>query len=184
MALTEETFQSTLAAAQSGAEWAWATLYSELAGPVTGYLASRGASEPEDTTSEVFLQIARNMHGFTGELSSFRSWVFVIAHRRLIDDRRARIRRPELTELQPEAMVGGRDAEDEAIDRLVTSELRRAFDQLTPQQRDVLSLRIIAGLTLAETAEVLGKKVGAVKTMQHRALGSLQQKIDLKGVTL
>lgn len=69
MALTEETFQSTLEEARSGAEWAWASLYTELAGPVTGYLASRGASEPEDTTSEVFLQVARNIQGFVGGLA-------------------------------------------------------------------------------------------------------------------
>lgn len=81
-------------------------------------------------------------------------------------------------------MPGIRNAEDEAMDRLVTSELLLAFDHLTPQQRDVLSLRIIAGLTLTETAEVLGKNVGAVKTTQHRALANLQQKIELKDVTL
>ena len=104
-------FDIVLAAAKAGAEWAWGVLFRSLAGPVTGYLASRGASDPEDLTSEAFLQIARNIHSFDGSESAFRSWVFVIAHRRLID---SRVRRGELVpvvvdgaaKLEADALVG------------------------------------------------------------------------------
>ena len=89
-------FEPALGAAKSGAEWAWALLYRDLAGPVTGYLASRGAPEPEDLAAETFLQVARNIQSFEGGEEAFRSWVFVIAHRRLLDVRRKRGRSPEL----------------------------------------------------------------------------------------
>ncbi len=56
-----EDFESALKAAKAGAEWAWAALYRDLAGPVTGYLASRGAPEPDDLAAETFLQVARNI---------------------------------------------------------------------------------------------------------------------------
>lgn len=181
-----ESFDDVLAAAKTGAEWAWAALYRSLAGQVTGYLGSRGASDPEDLTSEAFLNVARAIHGFEGDEPSFRSWVFVIAHRRLIDDRRAVSRRPNsigrVTVSNREPLGG--NVETEAVDRLVTDELRAAFEHLTEGQRDVLGLRIIAGLSLEETAQVVGRSVGAIKALQRRALESLREKMDSEGVTL
>lgn len=184
MPMGEEAFSSMLRGAKEGAEWAWAALYRDLAGPVTGYLASRGAAEPEDLTSDVFLKVARNIHSFTGDESSFRSWVFVTAHRRLIDERRALSRRPVIGFLAGSLSSDPTgDVESEALENLATGELQAAFESLTEAQRDVLSLRIIAGLTLAETARVLGKRTGAVKALQRRALAALRGELDLENVT-
>ena len=177
-------FEGALGAAKAGDEWAWALIYRDLAGPVTGYLASRGAREPDDLAAETFLQVARNIQSFDGSESAFRSWVFVIAHRRLIDMRRAQARRPETTSMSSEGaeQVGG-DVEGEAIDQLVTAEMTAAFQRLTEDQRDVLALRIIANLTLEETATVVGKRIGAVKAIQRRALLALKGHLDVEGVT-
>jgi RNA polymerase sigma-70 factor (ECF subfamily) len=177
-------FEATLEAAKAGAESAWAALYRDLAGSVIGYLASRGAREPEDLASETFLQIARNIQGFVGGEAAFRSWVFVIAHRRLIDSRRAQGRRPPTAPLAVhEYNHSGGDVEDEALDRLVTVELRVAFEKLTEIQRDVLLLRIIGHLTLEETADAVGKRVGAVKAAQRRGLLALREHLDLERVS-
>ncbi len=176
-------FETRLRAAKRGAEWAWAAIYRDLAGVVSGYLANRGAAEPEDLTSETFLQIARNISTFEGDESAFRSWVFVIAHRRLIDSRRARQRRPETVNLSiPAGGVGG-NVEEEALNRLTTVELQSAFEKLSESQRDVLALRIISQLTLKETATALGKRVGAVKAAQRRGLLALSEHLDVGGVT-
>ena len=185
MSLGHESFESVLMAAKAGAEWAWASLFREYSGPVTGYLASRGAKEPEDLASEIFIKVANAIHTFDGDESSFRSWIFVIAHRRLIDERRSHGRKPDFTELPPDYSPNGAagNVETEALDLLVTDELKDAFEVLTEGQRDVLALRMIAGLTLAETAEMIGKKVGAVKQLQRRALEALQQEIDIQNVT-
>ncbi len=179
-----QAFEGVLDAAKQGAEWAWASLYRDLAGPVTGYLAARGAREPEDLAAETFLQVARNVHSFEGDEAAFRSWVFVIAHRRLIDLRRSQARRPTTVSMPDDGpgVLGG-DVEHEAIGHLVTAELRDAFRRLTDDQRDVLSLRIIANLTLEETANVVGKRVGAVKAIQRRALIALRNHVDLEGVS-
>jgi RNA polymerase sigma factor (sigma-70 family) len=176
-------FATRLRAAKNGAEWAWAAIYRDLAGPVAGYLANRGAAEPDDLTSETFLQVARNISTFEGDESAFRSWVFVIAHRRLIDSRRARQRRPETVDLSVPAGGAGGNVEDEALNRLTTVELQSAFEKLSESQRDVLALRIIGQLTLEETASVLGKRVGAVKAAQRRGLLALSEHLDLDGVT-
>jgi RNA polymerase sigma-70 factor (ECF subfamily) len=177
-------FEPALTAAKSGAEWAWATLYRELAGPVTGYLASRGAPEPEDLAAETFLQVARNIQNFEGGEDAFRSWVFVIAHRRLIDIRRKRGRSPELTPLFDDDHHPGGDVENEAIDRLATDDLRQALEMLTEDQRDVLSLRVIGNLSLEETAQVVGKRVGAVKALQRRGLIALRDHLEQNRVSI
>ena len=176
-------FELALGAAKSGSEWAWALLYRDLAGPVTGYLASRGAPEPEDLASETFLQVARNIQNFEGGEEAFRSWVFVIAHRRLIDVRRKRGRSLDTTPLSDDDRSGG-DVEGEALDRLATDDLRRALEVLTEDQRDVLSLRVIGNLTLEETAEAMGKRVGAVKALQRRGLIALREHLEQDRVSL
>ena len=182
----EAEFQSVLEAARAGADWAWAQIYRDLAGPVTGYLRSRGAREPEDLTNEAFLRAARGVKHFTGDAASFRSWVFVIAHRQLIDERRYHGRRPDFTDLDAVgiSLDADGDVETEAIEVLVTAEIVEAFHTLTAGQRDVLALRIIAGLSLQETAQVMGKRTGAVKAMQHRALEALKRVFDEENVTL
>lgn len=181
---SREDFSTRLDAAKSGRDWAWADLYRDLAGPVTGYLASRGATDAEDLASETFLQVARNIHSFDGDETSFRSWVFVIAHRRLLDSRRSKKRRPETTawtEATPDSTGG--DVEEEALAGLISEEMQHAFEQLTDIQGDVLALRILGRLTLEETAQILGKRVGAIKAAQRRGLIALHEKLDLKGVT-
>ena len=184
MSLGDESFARILDAAKSGAEWAWSSLYREYWGPVMGYLRSRGAVDPDDLAGEVLLKIARGIQRFEGGETSFRSWVFVIAHRSLIDDRRRASRRPETTEWRPGVGEVGGDVEQEALDQLATGELLEALESLTVAQRDVLSLRLVAGLTVDQVAEVVGKRPGAVKALQRRALASLQKVIDVSGVTL
>jgi RNA polymerase sigma-70 factor, ECF subfamily len=181
----DEAFESVLEACKAGAEWAWAAVYRDLAGPVTGYLTSRSSAEPEDTASEVFLKVARNIGTFTGDESAFRSWIFVIAHRTMLDERRNRGRRPSTTDthLESEGAGEGGNVESEAVDQLVADELMAAFEQLSGSQRDVLALRIIAGLTVEQSAEVMGKSEGAIKALQRRALAALQRIIDLEGVS-
>ncbi len=79
-------FQALLSAARTGADWAWATVYREYSPAVLRYLRGRGAREAEDLLGEVFLQIVRNLAGFDGSERDFRTWVFMIAHNRLVDE--------------------------------------------------------------------------------------------------
>ena len=180
-----ESFPQVLAAARCGADWAWASVYRDLAPMVHGYLRGLGAIDPEDRTGEVFLQVVRDLSGFDGDERAFRSWVFVIAHRRLLDDRRRRARRPveptdELARL--DTPVG--DAEGEALRSMATDRVQRIIDTLAPDQRDVLLLRLVGGLTIAEVAQAVGKSVGAVKALQRRGLAGIQREISRQGVPL
>jgi RNA polymerase sigma-70 factor (ECF subfamily) len=182
---TETSYDSRIEAAKDGAEWAWAAIYEELSGPVTGYLRNRGAADPEDLSSEVFLQVARDIHRFDGDETKFRSWVFVIAHRRLIDERRFLARRPdEIDNLGDGIDFAGGDVEEEVMAHLSDAKLQEILETLTEDQRHVLALRIIGDLTLEETALVLHKRVSAIKALQRRALGAVKASLEKGRVTL
>ena len=180
----DEAFASILEAARAGAEWAWSRLYRDLAGPVLGYMRGRGAADPDDLLGEVFLQVARNIGTFEGGERAFRSWVFTVAHHRVIDERRYRNRRPVVLEGDPQpAMVAG-DVEQEALEHLGTDRVVALLEHLSPDQREVLLLRIVGDLTIDEVARVVGKRPGAVKALQRRGLETLRRRIGEKGVPL
>lgn len=177
---TDSSSSHRLEAARHGESWAWESLYRELIGPVTGYLRSRGARDADDVAAEVFLSVAKGIERFQGSEGSFRSWVFVIAHRRLIDERRTLRRRPSITDHldgRIEIELGG-DVEEEAFANLNQAWMKEIFEELTEDQREVLALRVIADLSLDDTAAVMGRGVGAVKALQRRALESARTMIE------
>ena len=91
-------------------------------------------------------------------------------------------RRPPvaMAEVSEEAATG--DVESEALDALSDERLHRLLSILSDDQRQVLLLRIVADLPLEEAADALGKTVGAVKSLQHRALASLRRSLEQEGV--
>ena len=180
-----ESFESVLAAARVGADWAWRLIYEDTAPGLFAYLSFRGASDPDGLVGDVFLAAAKGIGSFEGSEEGFRSWLFSIAHARLVDERRTRDRRRTLPAESSEFadIPDGSDVEDVALARIGSDRVAELLSMLTPAQRDVLALRIIADLSLEDTASILGKRVGAVKVLQHRALNRLR-KLANEGVTL
>lgn len=173
-------FEDVLRAARDGDEDTWAALYQDLAPPVLGYLRARGAPDAEDLLGEVWIRVVRHIDRFEGDASGFRSWVFTIAHRRLIDVRRARLRRPE--DLSPssdlEPALPPTEAEPEALATLGTEEVVALLGRLTEDQREVLLLRLVGGLQLGEVAEVTGRPRQAVKSLQKRGIEHLRRLVQ------
>jgi len=177
-----ESFDPALVAARQGEAWAWTSLYQDLAGQVRGYLAGRGAADPDDLASETFLQVARGIGSFQGGEAEFRSWVFVIAHRRLIDERRAASRGPTVVS-GPDAdsvlhAMPAESAEDVAMEGHRSVEFSAQLASLTDDQRDVLMLRVIGDFSVRDTAGILGKSEGAIKVLQHRAIAALRKSLS------
>lgn len=143
-----------------------------LAPAVLGYLRAQRAPEAEDILGEVFLQVARDIGRFEGDGDALRRWVFSIAHNRLLDAIRRQARRPQVTgRAVPDSAA--RPAPDPLDPALVA-----ALDHLTAEQREVVVLRFVADLPLADVAQITRRRVGAVKAMQHRALDTLAQLLD------
>ena len=177
-------FPDIVGAARDGDPAALEALYRELAPAVLGYLRAQGSRNPEDLASETFVGVVRALPRFRGDERDLRSWVFSIAHRRLIDERRALLRRREEpidAANLPQAPMG--DVEEEAIAAVGTRWAHEAVSRLTGDQRDVILLRVLADLSVEDVARILDKRVGAVKSLQRRALLSLARQIDREGVS-
>ena len=172
---------SVLAAAVAGAGWAFERIYGLLAPAVHGYLRSQGVDDPAGATNDVFLRVFRGIGRFDGTPTAFRSWVFTIAHHLVVDRRRFASRRPRemAAERLPEPVPEhGRHPEDLVIARDGLDRLLGVLDLLTEDQRDVLSLRFVADLSLEEVAAAQGRTVGSVKALQHRALASVRRILE------
>jgi RNA polymerase sigma-70 factor (ECF subfamily) len=141
------------------------------------YVRGRGLRDAEDVATQVWIDAARNLPRFSGDASDFRRWLFTIAHRRLVDERRRQAR--WLTP-PPTASSGtsspGADVGFEEADGLV-----RALElvaRLPEQMRDVVLLRVVADLSVAETASVMGLRDGHVRVLMHRGLAMLERMLN------
>jgi RNA polymerase sigma factor (sigma-70 family) len=169
---------SALTAARNNQNWGWNVLYNALAPTVMGYLRAQGAAEPEDLAAEVFVQAVKSLKRFSGDAAAFRSWIFCIAHNKLVDDTRYRSRRP----VHPVPDAGADSICSTSVESEVLSNLAGA--NLTPDQRSVLFLRILGELTIEEVARALNKNVTAVKALQRRGLACLRREFSSEAVSV
>ena len=181
-------FEGILTAAQDGGEWAVAILYRWLHPTLVGYLRARAGDDAEDLASETWLAVARGLPAFSGDEPAFRSWVFTIAHRRLVDHHRATARRPRTRSLTPGDGDGpdgpvelpARDDPAGDVEAALSSAeaVRRIVALLPPDQAEVVLLRVVAGLPVEEVAAVTGRRPGTVRVLQHRALRRLADRLE------
>lgn len=144
-----------------------AAAYEAWAPAVAGYFRAHRIRDAEDLTGDVFVNVARGISKFRGDDDAFRRWVFTIAHHRLIDEYRRVGRTPETTMADvPEVPA--------LQTPLVDEELVAALATLTDEQRQVVTLRFLADLSLRDVAKILDKRAGAVKMLQARGLEALK----------
>lgn len=168
-------FPELLSAAQSGHEWAWDRLVRVYGPAVLGYARSQGVPEPDELLGDVLVQLVKGLRGFAGDEGNFRSWIFVIAHNRVVDVRRKASRRPVAE--WPE----GHDPVDRHAPAALAydlGEMQQAVDALPQGQRDVLLLRSVVGLSVDETGQALAMAPGSVRVAHHRALEKLRREVS------
>ncbi len=157
---------------KNGDSDAWAWFFDEFSGPIAGYARRMGVSDPDDVTGTVLETVARSVGNFSGSHSQFRSWVFSIAHARIVDDHRRRDRRPEVE------FTESHDRTQAGADTLVVSgdpELEAAMNQLTEEQRSMLHLRFVLELSTKEIARVTDKSEVATRVALHRCSKRLRE---------
>lgn len=178
--LRADHYETIIAAARAGADWAWTAIYRDLAPDVLRYARAKRCPEPEDIVGDVFVRVVRALPEFSGDAPDFRSWVFTIAHNRIADAwRRDAGRTPEPVDVDvlDTRASGDSDPEHASMSRFSDTQVRDLIGRLPVAQRDVLFLRVLIGLSLEETAAVTGRSSGAVKSLQHRALASIRKRM-------
>lgn len=145
------------------------------------YARVKDVAVAEDLTAQVFLKALEGLDNYQPTGAPFRAWLYRIAHARTVDHWRQQQRRQEVM-LADSVPARGPLPEDIVVAKSEWSIALDLLAQLTDDQRDVIILRFIEELSLAEVAETLGKTVGAVKALQHRALASLARLLKQREV--
>ena len=173
--------ESLIRDAQNGDSEAFAMLYEEYVGKVYRYIYLRvkQVEEAEDLTQEVFLKALKGMDSYCEQGALFVSWLFRIAHNLVIDYyRKQKVRQVNWLSGAVEGVSATAIGDDPVLtteQHMEGVELKQAVDKLSPQGREVISLRFGAELSVSETARVMGKTEGTVKKLQHEALAKLRK---------
>jgi RNA polymerase sigma-70 factor (ECF subfamily) len=177
-----EDFDAIIALARTGDPDAWGQIYRQFAGPVYGFFVHqvRDPEVAEDLTAGVFVEAIQAASRFSGSLAALRSWIFRIARNDLIDYwRHARRVQSEAIDDVDDADLARAipvdDPADAAISSVNRSRLLAAVHRLSPEQRQVVLLRLAGDLSSSEIARVMGKSEGAIKALQYRALAVLRK---------
>jgi len=162
-------FAAVITAARGGSERAIARLYEDLQPRLLRFFGARAGDAAEDLAQDTWISVAQQLGSFDGDEQMFRSWFFTIAYRRFVDHCRRASRRAD-TPTASEA-IEPLAAAFEPEDQLTGDEaLRVLLAPMTDEQAEIVLLRVIAGLSVEEVAAIVGKKPGAVRVVQHRAL--------------
>ena len=179
--MDDETLDRLVAEAQGGNPEAFGRIFDAYVGPIHRFIASRvnRPSDAEDLTQLVFVKALEALPRYEARGIPFGGWLFRLARNAIIDQ--VRTRRDHLSlvaavtrateDAGPEAMAFLR----EELDRVA-----KAMTELTDDQREVIELRFFAGLSVSETADVMGRQDGTVRGLQFRALGALRRSLGIE----
>ncbi|MEU8920679.1 RNA polymerase sigma factor [Kitasatospora sp. NPDC048545] len=173
-------------AAQGGDEEAFRLLFRTVQPGLLRYLRVLVGGRPEDMqdaediASETWLQIARDLRGFSGDGDGFRGWAATVARHRALDHLRARRRRP-VADLPFEYLVeqaAGDDTAGAALTTVGTADALALISRLPRDQAEAVLLRVVMELDAESAAQVLGKRAGSVRMAAHRGLRRLAKLLE------
>ena len=141
------------------------------------HLSVGNRHDAEDLTTQTFLKMLESIGRFRWRSAPFSAWLFRIAHNLAMDHFRAARRwqlEAEIPEPEPPEESA---AEEEALESIGRRSMLELIENLSPEQQQVLTLKFVFNFSNGEAATILGKTEGAVKSLQHRALASLQREL-------
>jgi RNA polymerase sigma-70 factor, ECF subfamily len=178
-------FPELLAAAQGGDEQAFAVLWRDLQPAVLRYFQVVAGEAAEDLAADTWVSVIRGLGRFRGDEQAFRAWIFTVARHRAVDWRRQAVRRP--TSSVPAEQLAERPAPDDPVAAVLEAQSTRAalalLAELPPDQAEVVALRVLGGLEVAEVARIVGKRPSAVRVLAHRGLRRLATRVEAAGLT-
>ena len=133
--------------------------------------------DAEDLTNQTFVKMLESIDRFEWRKVPISAWLFRIAHNLAMDLFRSRKRwQPEEEPPEPQGSEE-RSAEDEALHSIGRQSMLEMIEDLSIDQQQVLTLKFVFNFSNADAATILGKTEGAIKSLQHRALASLQRQL-------
>lgn len=164
--------------ARRGDQEAWAALYRDAYPRLLAFAHRRlgGVDQARDAVSETMARAVTAVGGYVGDDSGFTPWLFGICRHVVADLQRTAWRPLPPRLLRHDADLPG--AAEALIDEEERSAVRSAFERLDPDERELLELRVVAGLSSAEVAGILGKQPSAVRMAQKRALARLRTYVE------
>ena len=171
--------ESLVRQAKQGDQKAFARLYEEHFDKIYRYVAFRigDKTEAEDMTQQVFLSALRSISSFKWKGIPFSAWLFRIAHNQVVDHLRKKTRQATVP-LEESLATSNSNPQLETERNLDIEQLASATKRLTGAQREVIALRFAGELSIAQTAETMGKSQGAVKALQHSAIAALRKTLS------
>jgi len=168
--------------AQSGDDEAFRLLYRAVQPGLVRYLRALVGEDAEDVASEAWLQIARDLGSFRGDLDGFRGWAATIGRHRAMDHLRKLRRRPVGSPIDDLAdLPASDDTAGRALEAVASGEAIAMIAALPRDQAEAVLLRVVMGLDAESAARVLGKRAGAVRTAAYRGLRRLAARLDAAG---
>ena len=167
-----------VAAAQQGDQAAFGQLYDRYVDVVFRFILFRVGDRPlaEDLTSETFLRALRRISSVSYQGRDVGAWFVTIARNLVLDHVKSSRYRLEMTTADIlDSSADDRGPEHEVVEEATATELMRCVAQLGRDQQECIMLRFMQGLSVSETAAVMGRNEGAVKALQHRAVRRLAQ---------
>jgi RNA polymerase sigma-70 factor (ECF subfamily) len=134
--------------------------------------------DAEDLTTQTFVKMLESIGRFRWQAVPFSAWLFRIAHNLAMDHFRSRRRWQPEEEIPEPSGAEETSAEEQALASIGQTGLMELIGRLSPEQRQVLTLKFVFRFSNGEAASILGKTEGAVKSLQHRALSSLQKHVS------
>jgi RNA polymerase sigma-70 factor (ECF subfamily) len=173
-------FAVVLAAAKSGDSDAITALYRAFNPALLRYYRVNAARVAEDLAQEVWLGAAPRLSSFEGGEPQFRTWLFTVARRRLVDYWRVTGRRVNEVSDEAEPVAIDGDPSARVVGDAAIAELTEG---LSDEQREVITLRVVGGLSVDEVAAIIDKTPGAVRVIQHRAIRKAAARLRETAVT-
>jgi len=173
-------FAEVLERAQGGDVEAFAELYRQTQPMLVRYLRVTTGQQAEDIASQTWVRVIESLGSFEGPEPGFRRWVVAIGRNIWIDELRRSGRRPEELVAETPERPDDTDRVDPALvaqARLSTEAALALVATLPPDQAEMVGLRVLVGLDVAEVAELVGKSPGAVRVAVHRGLRRLRERL-------
>lgn len=178
-------YDDALRAAREGDEDGFRVLYRTVQPGLLRYLRVLVGEDAEDVASETWLQVARDLGRFRGDLDGFRGWVATIGRHRALDHLRRQQRRPiSADQVENLGELAAGDDTARAAETAIGTEAALALISTLPRdQAEAVVLRVVMGMDATAAARVLGKRPGAVRTAAYRGLRTLAKRLEQGGGT-